>query len=140
MLQAHAHVALREWHLYPRRDEFAPDRAVDIGAQYAGARFWIAGLADALPDESVQLFRLAREGKHVEALRLLHWFLPLLRFDTGIKFVQLIKLVQERCGVCSARVRAPRLELIGAELADAEAVIAKSLATRSHIMPSAARG
>ena len=106
----------------------------------AGASFWIAGLADALPAESVRLFNLARDGKRSEALALLHWFLPLLRFDTGIKFVQLIKLVQERCGVCSARVRAPRRELIGTELADAESVIAKSLATRSHIMQTAARG
>ena len=96
----------------------------------AGASFWIAGLADALPAESVRLFTHARQGAHAQAQELLRWFLPLLRFDTGIKFVQLIKLVQERCGVCSARVRAPRLELSGAELADAEVVIAKALASR----------
>ena len=96
----------------------------------AGASFWVAGLADALPAESVRLFELARDGKKDEALKLLHWFLPLLRFDAGIKFVQLIKLVQERCGINSARVRGPRLQVTGTELAEAEAVIAKSLATR----------
>ena len=96
----------------------------------AGASFWVAGLADALPAESVRLFELARDGKKDEALKLLHWFLPLLRFDAGIKFVQLIKLVQERCGINSARVRGPRLQVTGTELAEAEAIIAKSLATR----------
>jgi 4-hydroxy-tetrahydrodipicolinate synthase len=96
----------------------------------AGASFWVAGLADALPAESVRLFELARDGKKDEALKLLHWFLPLLRFDAGIKFVQLIKLVQERCGISSARVRGPRLQVTGTELAEAEAIIAKSLATR----------
>lgn len=96
----------------------------------AGASFWIAGLADALPAESVRLFNLARRGERKATQELLQWFLPLLRFDTGIKFVQLIKLVQERIGVCSARVRPPRLEVTGAELADANAVIDRALATR----------
>lgn len=96
----------------------------------AGASFWIAGLADALPAESVRLFNLARRGERKATQELLQWFLPLLRFDTGIKFVQLIKLVQERLGVCSARVRPPRLELTGAELADANAVIDRALASR----------
>jgi 1-pyrroline-4-hydroxy-2-carboxylate deaminase len=96
----------------------------------AGASFWIAGLADALPAESVRLFTLARRGDHAQAQELLRWFLPLLRFDAGIKFVQLIKLVQEHLGICSARVRQPRLKLIGAELADANAVINRAFANR----------
>ncbi len=97
---------------------------------YAGASFWIAGLADALPAESVRLFNLAKSGERAQAQELLRWFLPLLRFDAGIKFVQLIKLVQERMGVCSARVRPPRLEVTGAELADANAILDRALATR----------
>ncbi len=105
----------------------------------AGASFWIAGLADALPAESVRLFTLARRGDHAQAQELLRWFLPLLRFDAGIKFVQLIKLVQERMGVCSARVRPPRLEVTGAELADANAVIDRALATRPATKQTAAR-
>jgi 4-hydroxy-tetrahydrodipicolinate synthase len=96
----------------------------------AGAAFWIAGLADALPAEAVALFEHARAGRLAEASALYAWFLPLLRFDTVTKFVQLIKLVQERCGVCSARTRAPRLALSGAELARAEAVVTQALATR----------
>ncbi|MDN3575846.1 dihydrodipicolinate synthase family protein [Chitinimonas viridis] len=96
----------------------------------AGAQFWIAGLVDALPAESVRLFELARAGRYEEAARLYAWFLPLLRLDTVPKFVQLIKLVQEKLGVCHHRVRGPRLALEGAELAEAEAVIQHALATR----------
>ena len=105
----------------------------------AGASFWIAGLADALPAESVRLFKLARQGERAQTQELLHWFLPLLRFDAGIKFVQLIKLVQERMGLCSARVRPPRLEIIGAELAEANKVIDQALATRPGVAQTAAR-
>lgn len=104
---------------------------------YAGASFWIAGLADALPAESVRLFTHARRGEKAQAQELLRWFLPLLRFDTGIKFVQLIKLVQERLGVCSGRVRPPRLELTGRELAEANTIIDQALATRPQLMQSA---
>jgi 4-hydroxy-tetrahydrodipicolinate synthase len=46
------------------------------------------------------------------------------------KFVQLIKLVQEKVGMGSARVRPPRLELAGHELADTLQIIDHALATR----------
>jgi 4-hydroxy-tetrahydrodipicolinate synthase len=68
-----------------------------------------------------------------EAFALYRWFLPLLRLDTVPKFVQLIKLVQEKMGWGSARVRPPRLELIGAELAEALAVLDDALAHRPHL-------
>ncbi|GAB3258835.1 dihydrodipicolinate synthase family protein [Chitinimonas naiadis] len=96
----------------------------------AGAEFWIAGLVDALPEESVRLFELARAGRHEEAAALYAWFLPLLRLDTVPKFVQLIKLVQEKRGICHQRVRPPRLALEGTELAEAEAIISHALAHR----------
>ncbi len=81
----------------------------------AGAEGWIAGLADALPEESVRLFDLARAGRLDEARALYDWFLPLLRLDTVPKFVQLIKLVQAETGLGSEPVRPPRLPLVGAE-------------------------
>jgi len=81
-----------------------------------GATGWIAGLANALPRESVDLFDYGIEGKSAQAFELYRWFLPLLRLDTVPKFVQLIKLVQEELGVGSARVRAPKLEIAGKEL------------------------
>ncbi len=96
----------------------------------AGAVGWIAGLVNALPDESMRLFELANAGE-VEATRSLYeWFLPLLRLDLGPKFVQTIKLVQEELGRGSARVRPPRLELEGAELDAVMAIIREQLAVR----------
>jgi 4-hydroxy-tetrahydrodipicolinate synthase len=96
----------------------------------AGAVGWIAGLVDALPAESVRLFELAAAGRTAEALRLYDWFLPLLRLDTVPKFVQLIKLVQSEVGMGTATVRPPRLELAGAELESALALIRDCLRRR----------
>ncbi len=101
-----------------------------IEAVDAGAVGWVAGLVNAFPSESVALFELARRGERAGALTLYRWFLPLLRMDTVPKFVQLIKLVQERVGMGNSRVRAPRLPLAGDELAHAEATIAAALAER----------
>lgn len=88
-----------------------------------GAVGWIAGLVNALPKESVDLFNYAMNGERDKAIKLYNWFLPLLRMDTVPKFVQLIKLVQQEVGMGSARVRPPRLELVGTELEDALGVI-----------------
>jgi 4-hydroxy-tetrahydrodipicolinate synthase len=96
----------------------------------AGATGWIAGLVNALPAESVALFNLASAGRHTEAFELYRWFLPLLRMDTVPKFIHLIKLVQQQAGLGNARVRPPRLELTGAELESAVAVIQTALETR----------
>jgi len=99
----------------------------------AGATSWIAGLVNAFPHESVRLFDFARAGRWAEGRRLYEWFLPLLRLDTVPKFVQLIKLTQEMVGLGSARVRAPRLALEGAELAEARAVIQRAIDTRPKL-------
>jgi dihydrodipicolinate synthase/N-acetylneuraminate lyase len=95
-----------------------------------GATGWIAGLANALPKESVDLFDYAIRGEREKAFELYRWFLPLLRMDTVPKFVQLIKLVQQEVGMGNARVRGPRMELTGEELKEARAVIRKALQTR----------
>jgi 4-hydroxy-tetrahydrodipicolinate synthase len=96
----------------------------------AGAVGWIAGLADALPEESVRLFDLATAGKTGEARALYEWFLPLLRLDTVPKFVQLIKLVQAETGLGSEAVRPPRLPLVGDERDAALATIREALGQR----------
>jgi 1-pyrroline-4-hydroxy-2-carboxylate deaminase len=96
----------------------------------AGAVGWIAGLVNAFPDESIELFRLAAAGRKPETLELYRWFLPLLRMDTFPKFVQLIKLAQERVGRGTSRVRPPRLPLEGAERNEALRVIETALASR----------
>ncbi|MGE5206949.1 MAG: dihydrodipicolinate synthase family protein [Chlamydiota bacterium] len=95
-----------------------------------GAVGWIAGLANALPRESVALFDLALNGDRGQAFDLYRWFLPLLRMDTVPKFVQLIKLVQQEAGMGTARVRPPRLELAGEELENTLASIRRVLANR----------
>lgn len=101
-----------------------------LEAVAVGADGWVAGLVNALPAESVELFDLARAGRMTDALRLYAWFLPLLRFDTVPKFVQLIKLVQQEVGMGSERVRAPRLALDAPERAAALEVIRRQLAHR----------
>ena len=96
----------------------------------AGAVGWIAGLVNALPDESIRLFEIATAGDKAATRTLYEWFLPLLRLDLGPKFVQLIKLVQSELGRGSARVRPPRLELEGAELEGILSLIRERLASR----------
>jgi 1-pyrroline-4-hydroxy-2-carboxylate deaminase len=105
----------------------------------AGAVGWIAGLVNALPRESVDLFEWARAGKAPDAFELYRWFLPLLRMDTVPKFVQLIKLVQQELGVGRARVRAPRGELAGAELAAARDAVRTAMATRPGVARASTR-
>ena len=109
---------------------------VIVESVYAGAVGWIAGLANAFPRESVELFDLALLGKRDEAFDLYRWFLPLLRLDTVPKFVQLIKLVQEEVGKGSSRVRPPRLVLEGEELAFTRRLIKATLTAKSEAVPS----
>jgi dihydrodipicolinate synthase/N-acetylneuraminate lyase len=98
----------------------------------AGAVGWVAGLVNAFPKESVQLFDLAVAGKTAEAFALYKWFLPLLRMDTVPKFVQLIKLVQEQVGMGSQLVRPPRSILSCTELEVQQGIIAECLATKPN--------
>jgi 4-hydroxy-tetrahydrodipicolinate synthase len=107
-----------------------------------GATGWIAGLANALPRESVELFNLAMNGERAKAFELYRWFLPLLRLDTVPKFVQLIKLVQAEVGRGNPRVRPPRLELAGQELDQTRKTIQDLLRIRprteaGQLVPSA---
>jgi len=101
-----------------------------VEAIAVGAVGWIAGLVNAFPKESVDLFDYAMNGERENAIGLYRWFLPLLRMDTVPKFVQLIKLVQQEVGMGNARVRPPRLELVGRELEDVRRVIREALNTR----------
>lgn len=101
-----------------------------------GATGWIAGLANALPRESVELFNQALSGNGEKAFELYRWFLPLLRMDTVPNFVQLIKLVQAEVGIGNARVRAPRLELTEAELEQTRKLIQDVLRNRPQAVAS----
>jgi dihydrodipicolinate synthase/N-acetylneuraminate lyase len=99
-----------------------------------GATGWIAGLANALPRESVELFNCGINGESDKAFELYRWFLPLLRMDTVPNFVQLIKLVQAEVGIGNARVRPPRLELVGSELEQTRKIICDALQSRSQFV------
>jgi 4-hydroxy-tetrahydrodipicolinate synthase len=99
----------------------------------AGAVGWIAGLVNAFPRESVALFDYAIKGEQEKAFELYRWFLPLLRMDTVPKFVQLIKLVQQEAGMGNARVRPPRLELVGPESDQARAIIQAAIKHRPSL-------
>jgi 4-hydroxy-tetrahydrodipicolinate synthase len=116
------HLAAGSLELFVGMDDFVVESVA------AGATGWIAGLVNAFPEQSLRLFRLAQSGPSPELEALYRWFLPLLRLDTVPKFVQLIKLVQEECGGPPARVRPPRLKLIGAERDEIVALIRRSLA------------
>jgi dihydrodipicolinate synthase/N-acetylneuraminate lyase len=127
--------------LLDRRLEIAVgvDDAV-VEAVGVGATGWVAGLANALPRESVELFNYAVNyainGERDKAFELYRWFLPLLRMDTVPHFVQLIKLVQVEVGMGNARVRPPRLELVDDELEQARKVIRYALQSRPQLVGS----
>ncbi len=101
-----------------------------------GATGWVAGLANALPRESVELFNCGIQGEHRRAFELYRWFLPLLRMDTVPKFVQLIKVVQAEVGMGNTRVRPPRLELAGNELQQAIKLTGEALRARPEMVNS----
>ncbi|MGA8529384.1 MAG: dihydrodipicolinate synthase family protein [Acidobacteriaceae bacterium] len=103
----------------------------------AGAVGWVAGLANAFPAESVVLFDAAAAGRYEEAFALYRWFLPLLRMDTVPKFIQLIKQVQQETASGNARVRPPRLQVIGNELEETRAVVAAALKNRPSVKSTA---
>jgi 4-hydroxy-tetrahydrodipicolinate synthase len=99
----------------------------------AGAVGWIAGLVNAFPKESVALYEYAMRGEIKKADELYKWFLPLLRMDTVVKFVQLIKLVQQEVGMGHERVRAPRCVMAGAERKVALETLKHALAHRTKV-------
>ena len=95
-----------------------------------GAVGWVAGLVDAFPRETVQLWKLTQAGRWDEARELYQWFLPLLHLDVGPKFVQQIKLVEALMGMGSAKVRAPRLQLTEKEASAVEKTLNNALEYR----------
>jgi 4-hydroxy-tetrahydrodipicolinate synthase len=103
----------------------------------AGAVGWVAGLVNAFPAESVALFEAGRAGKWEQAFELYRWFLPLLRMDTVPKFIQLIKQVQQETGTGCARVRPPRLEIVGTELEEPRRVVKEALQHPPKVRSSA---
>ncbi len=100
---------------------------------FMGADGWVAGLVDAFPRETVAIFRLAKAGRHDEALKIYRWFLPLLELDIHPKLVQYIKLAQVATDLGTENVRAPRLPIVGAERKKVLEIIQKAMAARPKL-------
>ena len=98
-----------------------------------GAVGWVAGLVCAFPRETVAIYDLMRAGRIEEAREIYRWFMPLLHLDVSPRFVQSIKLVEHFTRGTAATMRAPRLELAGAERAQVEALVAAALKTRPDL-------
>jgi 4-hydroxy-tetrahydrodipicolinate synthase len=97
-----------------------------------GAKGWVSGLTGAFPEESVRIYELMQEGRLADARELYRWFMPLLHLDAGHDLVQCIKLVQQRAGQGSARVRPPRYPLSGARYDEIVALADSALRTRKR--------
>ncbi|WP_206484025.1 dihydrodipicolinate synthase family protein [Thalassotalea sp. G2M2-11] len=95
-----------------------------------GCTGWISGLTNVFPQESVAIYKLAREGRFQEALEIWRWFLPLLRLDTIPTLVQCIKFCEQLAGRGSEVTRAPRMPLVGSERERVEQLYNQAMATR----------
>jgi dihydrodipicolinate synthase/N-acetylneuraminate lyase len=94
-----------------------------VEAMLLGATGWIAGLVNALPAQSVQLYRLCADGEFAAAVQLYRTMLPVLRWDADPRFVQAIKLAQEEAGRYGGPVRLPRLPLPDGEAEEVRAAV-----------------
>ena len=102
-------------------------------AMLMGACGWVAGLVDALPAETVAVYRLIRDARLEDARKIYRWFSPLLHLDVSKKLVQNIKLVESIVGVGTETVRPPRLPLAGEERDQVIALVRQALASRPHL-------
>ena len=98
-----------------------------------GAHGWVAGLVDAFPKETVAIFRLVKENRIAEALKIYRWFLPVLELDTDPKLVQYIKMAEAATGIGTETVRAPRLAVTGAERERVLKIINDALRNRPQL-------
>jgi 4-hydroxy-tetrahydrodipicolinate synthase len=106
-----------------------------VEAMLLGATGWIAGLVNALPVQSVELYRLCKAGEYVAAAELYRTMLPALRWDADPRFVQAIKLAQEEAGRYGGPVRLPRLPLPPGEADEVRTAVQAVLkATRTNAL------
>lgn len=95
-----------------------------------GAQGVVGGLVCAFPVETVKLYNLIVEGKIKEAITLFRWFLPMLEMDIHPKLVQYIKLTEQKVGLGTEYVRAPRLTLVGEERQRIIDIVDHAMSTR----------
>ncbi len=104
-----------------------------VEAAVVGARGYVAGLVNAFPEDTVELWRMIRADQWEEVRQLYRWFMPLLHLDTDRKLVQYIKLAQAMVGLGSENVRAPRQIIAGQERVRIEAIIKTALEARPRL-------
>jgi 4-hydroxy-tetrahydrodipicolinate synthase len=95
-----------------------------------GARGWVAGLVNAFPRETRELWSLMTDRRWEQARELYRWFTPLLHLDTKVKLVQYIKLAMAETGLGSETTRGPRLPIAGVEREQILGIIRHAIATR----------
>lgn len=136
-------VGVKEFTGDPRRAyeiaELAPDLDLIVGSDdvllelgLAGAVGWVAGYPNALPQASVELYRLVTSGDPTDlkaALPMYRDLHALLRWDSKTEFVQAIKTSMDVAGRQGGGCRPPRSPLpanVHARVvADTEAALAK---------------
>ena len=105
-----------------------------LESMVSGADGWVAGLVAAYPEETVAIYKLVKAGDLKEALRVYRWFMPLLELDISPQLVQNIKLAEVATGLGTENVRAPRLQLEGAERKRVLSVIEDAMAKRPTLV------
>lgn len=111
--------------------ELAPDMQVLCGADdlalesaLMGAIGWIGGFTGAFPRQTIDVFEAGVTGRTADALGDYRTMLPALRWDTGPRFVQAIKLAIDLVGRPGGGVtRPPRLALDDAAQAQVTATV-----------------
>ncbi|WOT32942.1 dihydrodipicolinate synthase family protein [Streptomyces coeruleorubidus] len=115
--------------------ELAPELDLLIGADdvllelaVAGAKGWVAGYPNALPQASVELYHAAVDGDLDTARSLYRQLHPLLRWDSRVEFVQAIKLSMDLVGRHGGPCRPPRMPLLPEQEATVRAATEKAVA------------
>jgi 4-hydroxy-tetrahydrodipicolinate synthase len=118
----HLHALARD---YPHIDLFCgmDDQALEFFAW--GAKGWVCGAGNCLPDEHLALFRACVAEKDFEKGRqIMSALLPLMRLlEQGGKFVQSIKFGCELAGLPAGPVRKPMRSLEDAQKRELESTI-----------------
>ncbi|MDQ0752694.1 dihydrodipicolinate synthase/N-acetylneuraminate lyase [Streptomyces africanus] len=115
--------------------ELAPELDLLIGADdvllelaVAGAKGWVAGYPNALPQASVELYHAAVDGDLDTARPLYRQLHPLLRWDSRVEFVQAIKLSMDLVGRHGGPCRPPRMPLLPEQEAAVRSATEKAVA------------
>ncbi|WP_086561933.1 dihydrodipicolinate synthase family protein [Streptomyces africanus] len=115
--------------------ELAPELDLLIGADdvllelaVAGAKGWVAGYPNALPQASVELYHAAVDGDLDTARHLYRQLHPLLRWDSRVEFVQAIKLSMDLVGRHGGPCRPPRMPLLPEQEAAVRSATEKAVA------------